>query len=379
MSLTGVQASWVRIRELIRKELRQTFRDPRLARVLLVAPIIQLIVFGYAVSTDVRHTALYVVDGDASPESRELVDAFTASTYFAVAGGSTRPADLDVAIDHGRAIAGLVIPAGFARDLAAGDAQVQLVFDGTCSNTATVALGYAERIAAAFGLAHGPAQGPGGRRPPAVEVRMRAWYNPALESRTYNVPAVIGAILLLICQLMTALAIVREREIGTLEQLLVSPLRAGELILGKTVPFALVGLVDLTLISTVAILWFRIPFRGNPLLLLAGAVLFLLCGLGIGLFISTISKTQQEAFLSSFLLFMPTMLLSGFMFPIASMPRLFQWLTLVNPLRHFLVIVRGVFLKGVTFADVAPQMGALALFAVLVLGTAVVRFGKTQA
>jgi ABC-2 type transport system permease protein len=231
-------------------------------------------------------------------------------------------------------------------------------------------LGYAERIVGAYAVARaGPAA-------VAVDARIRAWYNPDLASRNYNVPAVIGAILLLICQLLTALAVVRERELGTLEQLQVSPLRAGELILGKTLPFAVIGLADLALISTVALLWFRVPFRGNPLVLLGGALLFLLCGLGLGLLISTVSKTQQEAFLSSFLLFMPTMLLSGFMFPIASMPRPFQILTLANPLRHFLEVVRGVFLKGAGVADLLVQFVALAAIGSLLFGLAVRRIAR---
>ena len=203
---------------------------------------------------------------------------------------------------------------------------MQLLFDGTNSNQATIAKGNAERIV----QERRPRASPGGRAP-ALEVRSRAWYNPDLASRNYNVPAVIGLLLSLVCQLLTALAVVREREIGTLEQLTVSPLRPIELILGKTIPFALIALVDLVLITGMALLWFRVPLRGSPLLLLGASLLFVACALGNGLLISTISKTQQEAFLSAFLVYMPMVLLSGFMFPVASMPPLFQWLTLVNP------------------------------------------------
>lgn len=373
MTASPLMLSLRRTFEMVRKELRQVFRDPRMARVLFVAPILQLMVMGYAVSTDVRHTRLMLVDQDGSAASRELLSSFTAGGYFDLAERSSRPADLVDALDHGRVIAGLVIPAGFSRDLAAGHATVQLVFDGTNSNTATIAKGYAERIVSTFALAR-TALG----RAPALDVRLRAWYNPDLESRNYNVPAVIGALLLLVCQLMTALAVVREREIGTLEQLLVSPLRAHELILGKTLPFAAIGLVDLGLISTVALLWFEVPFRGNPLLLVGASLLFLLCALGLGLLISTVSSTQQEAFLSSFLIFMPTLLLSGFMFPVSSMPKIFQWMTLVNPLRHYLTIVRGVFLKGVGAADVGPQLLALALIAATLLTLAVARFARAR-
>ena len=362
-----------RIVEMVRKEFRQLFRDPRMARIIFVAPMIQLVVFGYAVSTDVRDTSLWVVDLDGTAEARDLVESFTGGGYFRVVGRSSRPAELVDRLNHGDTIAGLVVPAGFARDLALGQARVQLLLDGTDSNTATIAKGYAERIATSWGLEVAPTA------VPPLEIRSRAWYNPDLASRDYNVPAVLGAILLLICQLLTALAIVREREIGTLEQLLVSPLRPFELILGKTIPFALVGLLDLVLISIVALGWFGVPLRGSPLLLLAAAVLFLACGLGVGLLISTVSNTQQEAFLSSFLVFMPTMLLSGFMFPVASMPRLFQWLTLANPLRHFLEIVRAIFLKGAGAAELAPQLAALAVIGAALLSVAVVRFAHRAA
>ncbi len=360
-----------RIAALVRKELLQIRRDPRLRRLILVAPMIQLMVFGYAVSTDVRHTATFVVDEDASRASRELEAALTAGGYFDVVARSRRPADAVAALDHGRAVLAVVVPAGFAADLAAGRARVQLLVDGTNSNVATVALGYAERIV----LSHGIAVAGGGRRP-AVDLADRAWYNPDLASRNYNVPAVVGALMMLVCLLLTALAVVREQEIGTLEQLLVSPLRPVELVAGKTLPFAMIGLVDLTLVTTLAVVWFGVPFRGSLLVLLLASLLFLLSGLGLGLFISTISSTQQEAFMASFLTFMPTILLSGFMFPVASMPPLFRWLTLLNPLRHYLEIVRGVFLKGVGLEVLWPQHVALALLGVGILGFAVVRFAR---
>lgn len=334
-----------RVFEMVRKEFRQIFRDPRLRGVIFVAPIIQLLAFGYAVSTDVRNVSTLVVDHDRSRASRELVEAFTASGYFRVLGYAERPADIVRALDHGEAVLGIVIPPGFER----GSSQVQLLFDGTNSNLANVARGYAERIV--LSQADLP--------PAPVDLRSRAWFNPGLESRDYNVPAVIGALLMLICLLLTSLAVVREREIGTLEQLLVSPLRPGELILGKSLPFALIGLVDLGLVVTVALLWFRIPFRGSPLLLVLGTVLFLFSALGLGLLISSISNTQQEAFMSAFLVFLPAILLSGFMFPVSSMPRGFQALTLLNPLRHYLEIVRALFLKGAGIEALWRQLLAL--------------------
>lgn len=362
-----------RIAEMVRKELRQLFRDPRMARILFVAPVMQLVMFGYAVSTEVRNTALFVVDGDRTQASRQVVDALLAGGYFRLAGQSDSSADLVRALERGEALAGLVIPAGLGADWEAGRGRVQLLLDGTQTNTATVAKGHAERILQTLALAT-----PGRQVVPVVELELRAWYNPDLDSRNYNVPAVIGVVLALICMLLTALAVVREREIGTLDQLLVSPLEPIELILGKTIPFALVGLIDLALVTAVARLWFAVPFRGSPLLLVFATILFILCMLGAGLVISTISHTQQEAFLSSLLVFMPVMLLSGFMFPVSSMPPLFRAITLINPLRHFLEVVRGLFLIGVELADVWPQLGALALIATALLGLAVQRFARTD-
>lgn len=377
MKAPGMKAAMARIGGMIRKELRQVFRDPRLARVVIVAPIIQLVVFGFAVSTDLRQAKLWVVDQESSQLSRELIAAFEGGGLFEVVGVSQRGADLEEALDRGEALAGLVIPAGFSTDFPQGRARLQLLFDGSQSNQSTLAKGYAEMIVETWATRQLGA-GAVDRLSPFFEARPRAWYNPDLSSRTYNVPAVIGAILLLICQLLTAMAIVREREIGTLEQLLVSPLRPLELMLGKTIPFALIGLLDLGLISAAAILFFEIPLRGSVWLLLFAAILFLICGLGIGLLISTLSNTQQEAFLSSFLIFMPAMLLSGFMFPVTSMPVFFQTLTLVNPLRHFLEIVRGVFLKGVGIADVAPQLWALAGLGFCLISLAIFRFARQR-
>jgi ABC-2 type transport system permease protein len=364
-----MRESLERVWEMVRKEFLQIFREPRLRRMIFVAPIIQLVVFGYAVSTDIRQTSTFVVDHDRTRASRELMDAFVASGYFRVVGRSDRPADLVSALDHGDAIVGVEIPRGFATALRDGSgAQVQILLDGTNSNTATVAKGYAERIVRSYAaqVSPVPVQTP-------IDLRERAWYNPDLASRNYNVPAVVGAIILLVCLLLTSLAIVREREIGTLEQLMVSPLTPGELIAGKTIPFAIIGLVDLAVVTTVALVWFEVPFEGSVFLLVVASILFLLSGLGVGLFISTISNTQQEAFMSSFLIFQPTMLLSGFMFPVSSMPDLFQWLTLLNPLRHYLEIVRGIFLKGAGLADLWSQYLAL-----LVMGSVILWFASTR-
>jgi ABC-2 type transport system permease protein len=361
-----------RILELVRKELRQLLRDRRMARLVFAMPLMQLLVFGYAVSTDVRNISTYVVDHDHTRASRDAVDALVASGYFRVAGRPESSAGLVDALDHGRCAVGIEIPPGFARDLGrARGATVQVLLDGTNSNTATVAQGYAERILAAYG-----AKSVAARFVPPVDLRERAWFNPGLVSRNYNVPAVVGVLILLVSLLLTSLAVVRERELGTLEQLRVSPLQAWELIAGKTLPFAAIGLFNMAVVTTLAVVWFHIPFVGSvPLLVLASA-LFLLTGLGVGLLISTVSYTQQEAFLSTFLVFQPMMLLSGFMFPVSSMPRVFQWVTLVNPLRHYLEIVRAVFLKGSGLDALWPQFCWLLVLGSVVLAFAVDRFRR---
>lgn len=367
------RAALERILGTVRKEFLQTFRDPRMLRVLFLAPIIQLIVFGYAVSTDIRNTSTFVVDHDRSQASRQLVDALTASGYFRVTGRSARPADLVRALDHGDALVGVEIPAGFEARLYEGrGAGVQILLDGTQSNTATVAQSYAERIVLSYG-----ARALGLAAASAVDLRDRAWYNPGLESRNYNVPAVIGMIVMLVCLLLTALAVVREREIGTLEQLRVSPLRPVELIAGKAIPFALLGLADLVVITTVALFWFDVPFRGDFVLLVVASLLFIASGLGVGLLISTFSATQQEAFMATFLFFMPTILLSGFLFPVSSMPEVFQWLTLANPLRHYVEVVRAVFLKGTGAVILWPQLLALTIIGGVVFGAAIERFRRS--
>ena len=361
-----------RIAGMVIKEFRQIFRDPRMARVIFVAPVSQLLVFGYAVSTDIANTATFLVDHDRSRASRELVDALTASEYFQIVGRSDRPEELVRALERGDAVVGLTIPVNFARDLSSGaGARVQVLLDGTNSNTASVAQGYAERIITDFGRRQNPAAAL------PIELRDRPWFNPNLESRDYNVPAVVGALIMLVCLLLTSLAVVREREIGTLEQLKVSPLTAGDLIAGKTIPFAVIGLIDLAIVTTVALYWFEVPFRGSFLLLLGASALYILSALGIGLFLSTISSTQQEAFMASFLVFLPAILLSGFMFPVTSMPEVFQWATLLNPVRHYIEIVRAVFLKGAGFEALSSQFAALALIGTTVLLFATNRFRKS--
>lgn len=362
-----------RVRSLIRKELRQLLRDPRSRRLVFISPIIQLVLFGYAVNTDVRNVRTVVQDGDETPTSRAMVDALENSEYFRVVA-EVGPGDaVDRALDRGDAVVAVVVPPGLQADLRGGrPARVQVLVDGTSSNTATVVQGYAGRILADFGTSVAAA---GPRRPP-VELRARAWFNPDLASRTYNVPAVIGTIMFLMALMLTGLSVAREREVGTFDQLLVTPVSPAELMLGKTLPVAGIALIQLALITAVALLWFGIPFRGSVLLLLGSATLYALAGLSLGLLLSTYSKTQQEAFLTIFLTVFPAIILSGFLYPVETMPTFFEWLADLNPLRYFIRIVRALFLKGSGPSELALELGVLAAMAVLALRTGVYRFKR---
>ena len=368
----------LRVRRMVEKELRQLFRDPKTKRVIFVSPVIQLLLLGYAVNTDVRNVAVALADHDRTRDSRELVDAFTASGHFRIVETTDRGGDLGAALDEGRAVATLEIPSGYARKLRAGrGATVQFLVDGTSSNTATVAQGYAARIVREMGLRQSTHLPPGSLTGSGIDLRARAWYNPSLESRAYNVPAVIGMVVLLMSLLLTAMAVVREREVGTLEQLLVSPLTPTELILGKTLPAAGIAMMQLALVTAVALLWFDVPFRGSIPALVLAASLFILAGLAVGLLISTISRTQQEAFLAMFLFLLPAIILSGLLYPIDTMPSVFRQLTLINPLRHFLEVVRGIFLKGHGFADLGVPFTVLACMAGAGMSVAVARFRRS--
>jgi len=375
--------SRVRLWQLLRKELLQLLRDPRSRRMLIIAPILQLLVFGYAVNTDVRHARTFLLDADRTAESRALVAALTSSAYFDVTMRSDRPADLTRALDAGDVLIGVHIPRGFAADVARGrPTTVQLLVDGASANTANVALGYATQIIGRYGQRRGAEIAARAGVPVSaggVTFDVRVWYNPNLSSRDYNVPAVMGNIVMLMALLLTSLAVVRERELGTLEQLMVSPLRPMELMLGKTIPSALVAMFDVLLVTAVSLLWFRIPFEGSYLVLTVASLLFVLTGLGIGLLISTISKTQQEAFMSMFMFFLPAIMLGGLLFPVDNMPHWVQVLSYLDPIRHFLIVVRGIFLRGAGFSIVWPQLLWLAGLGVSVLWFATRQFHKTAA
>ncbi len=372
---------WERIYRMLVKEFIQVLRDPRMKALIFVMPVVQLIMFGYAVTTDVDHIKTAVCDLDKSPQSRALIERFTASGYFTVVDSTNNPQRLGELLDRGKATIGIQINRGFADDLRSGrQAAIQTIVDGTDSNTGTVAMDYAQRITQEFSRARSaPIELTTLAQPPQanpIELRSRAWFNPDLKSRYYNVPGVIAVVVLLISLLLTAMAIVREREIGTMEQLMVTPIQPFELILGKTLPFVLISFIDVLVVTFIGINWFNVPIQGSLLLLLFGAGLYLMSTIGIGLFISTISQTQQQALMSSFFFYLPAVLLSGFMFPISNMPEPAQWLTYLNPLRYFLVIIRDIFLKGSGWEILWPQFAALAVLGTALLLISSLRFKK---
>jgi ABC-2 type transport system permease protein len=370
-STAGGWFSLGRLGRMIRKEFKQLVRDPKSRPIIFVAPIAQLLLLGYAATSDVKDIRTMVVDHDRSADSRALVDAYTTTGYFVISAYADRTEQVAAALDRGDAVVGLVIPPGFSRDMHSGHgAIVQAVIDGSDASVANVAQGYVSRIASGFGAkAVGQV-----RQPAGVELRSRAWFNPSLESRLFNIPAVMGVLLMMTSLLLTALGVVREREMGTLDQLLVSPLKPAEFMIGKTVPVLCVGLFHLAVCTSLALFWFGVPLRGTVWALVLAALLFLLAGLALGLLMSTLSRTQQEAFMLLILFFLPAVILSGFLSPVESMPKAFQVVALVNPIRHFMDILRGVFLKGVGVTELWRQYLALALMAAASLALATRRY-----
>ena len=371
-----------RLKQMLIKEFIQVFRDKRTRFILFGPPIVQMLVFGYAATFEIHHVPTVVLDLDQSQQSRDLVSRFTSSPYFDVQRQLTDSRQIRDLIDSGQATVGLEIDAGFAQKLLKGQtAPLQVIVDATNSNTALIASSYISQIA--LGFARDYQQDRIGRiapqlieQVPSVQLEPRPWYNPGLSSRWFFVPGVIGSLTLVLVITLTAFAVVREREIGTLEQIMVTPIRPFEFILGKTLPFFLIGLFDVSLIATVGTLWFQVPFRGHVSVLLAGSVLFILCMLGAGLLISTVSATQQQAMVTAFFLIMPGITFSGFGFPIATMPQWLQYVTYLIPLRYFLVVLRGVYLKGVGMDILWPQMAAMAALGFSLLTFAILRFHK---
>jgi ABC-2 type transport system permease protein len=376
-----------RLRFLVWKEFLELRKDPKLFGIVVIAPMLQLTLLGYAATTDVRDVPVVVADGDRSPGSRELIARFDGSRNFNVISVVSTSNEVEPYLEHGDAWLALSIPARYGADVAAGTpVTLQVIADGSDSNSTTVALGYAtsllggytqELVDARAIVVQSDAEVP---RAGGIEPRIRVWFNPQLESRHFMIPGVLALVLLVVTANLASMAIVREKELGTLEQLNVTPLRRWELVVGKLLPYGVIAMIDVLLVVAVAVFWFQIPLRGSFALLLAMSLLYVLCTLALGLFISTISATQQQAMMTATFFFLtPMIYLSGFIFPIENMPAIMRAVTYVIPLRYFLVIVRGIFLKGIGLDLLWPQAAALAAWGVVVLSLAVARSQKRAA
>ncbi len=371
-----------RLRQMLIKEFIQVLRDKRTRFVLIVPPMLQMLIFGYAATLEIKHVPTAIVDYDNTQVSRDLVSRFKASHYFQVREISDRR-QIPFLVERGDVILAQQINEGFARLLGKGQtAPIQVIVDASSSNTALIGLGYVNQVAANFALEFQTARLQ--RSAPAllasiprIVLDQRPWYNVDISDRWFFIPGVIGNLIMLIVMNLTAFSVVREREIGTLEQSMVTPIRRVEFILGKTVPFFLIGILDAILISAFGTLWFGVPLRGSIGVLALGTILFLMCVLAIGLFISTISRTQQQAMVTAFFFIMPAILFSGFGSPISSMPEAMQWLTYLTPLRYFQDILRSVYLKGGGLAALWQEMAAMGLLGMIMLAISVLRFHKS--
>ncbi|MBI3046767.1 MAG: ABC transporter permease [Acidobacteria bacterium] len=368
-----------RMGHLIRKEFLELRQDPRLFGIVIMAPLIQLTMLGYAATTDVRNVPVVVVDQDRSAPSRELVARFEASENFVIVDAVSAIDEIDAYLDGGRAWMALAIPAGYGERVRTGQpVSVQVVADGTDANSTNVALGYAGALVVSY--ARELAASAGRPATPLVAADIRVWFNPTLESRHFMIPGILALLLLVVCATLSSMAIVREKELGTLEQLNVTPLARWELIVGKLVPYAIIGMFDVFLVVAVAVGWFEVPLRGSFGLLLLMCLVYLLTALGLGLFVSTISRTQQQAMMTtSFFFLLPMIFLSGFIFPIENMPEAIQPITYLIPLRYFLVILRGIFLKGVGLEVFWPDALALLGWGLAILTLATLRSTKRLA
>jgi ABC-2 type transport system permease protein len=372
-----------RLRQLLIKEFIHLFRDPHARVSLIVPPILQMLIFGYAATYEVNHVTTAILDQDHSQESRDLISHLEASGRFDVRKVLRDESEIPHVIDFRQAQLVVQIHPGFAEQLRKGaDAPVQAVLDGTDSNTALIAMSYIDQIAERYGEDY-EADRMGHIKPalyemaPKVTLEERPWYNPNLDGRWFFVPGVIGTIVMTSVITLTAFAVVREREVGTLEQLMVTPIRPVELIVGKTLPSLIVGLGNATISIILAIMWFQVPFRGNILVLLFCTILFVASAIAVGLVISTLCSTQQQAFASGFFYIMPAIMLSGFSYPVMSMPRVLQWVTYIDPLRFYLVVLRSTFLKGGGITDLWFEITAMTLIAASMLAIATARFHKT--
>lgn len=369
--------NWIRVRELVRKEFIQLMRDKRNRVVLFVAPFIQMLVFGYVVNYDLRHIRVALLDYSQTYESRKLADTFSSSNIFHITNKVADDRQMETLLFQGKIDMGIKIGPDFAGTIRGGrTATIQIITDGTMSNMASMRMAYATTVIESFNRNMLRELYPEHLSYGRIDARVRTWYNPNLDSQYFFVPGIVAFLVMLISLLLTSIAIIREKEAGTMEQLIVTPLKPYELITGKTIPYIMISLLQMSAIIAVAIFWFEIPLMGSILLLLLATCLFLMSTLGIGLFISTTSTTQQQAMMATFFIILPFLMLSGFMFPIVNMPVIVQWITYLNPLRYFLIILRGIFLKGIGLEILWPQYLALFIMGVLVFSGAISRFKK---
>lgn len=369
--------NFLRIRELVRKEFLQLFRDKRNRVLLFIAPLIQLLVFGYVVNYDIRNIRLALLDESRTAESRALMDAFTASGIFHITRHLSSDREMTDLLLTGRVDMAVKIPHDFAGLIRSGKtAPVQILADGSMSNMAAMRISYAATAMDAFNRKTLRDLYPQDMSYGRIDARIRTWYNPNLDSQYFFVPGIVSFLVMLTSLLLTSIAIIREKETGTMEQIIVTPIKSYEFILGKTIPYIIISLLQMMIVVVFAVFWFIIPLKGSLLLLFGTTVLYLMSTLGVGLFISTIASTRQQAMMTTFFVLLPFLLLSGFIFPIANMPLVVQWITYLNPLRFFLVIIRGIFLKGVGLEVLWPQVVALTLLGTVVFAGAIVRFKK---
>jgi len=370
-----------RVKALARKEFIQMTRDPLSLIGALFIPLMMIFLFGYALSLDVDRIPTVVLDLDRTPASRDLIHRLADSRYFRVSQYLDAPSEIDAALDSGRALMGLVIDSGFAARVKAGrSAPIQAIFDGSDSNTASIAIGYLKAVAAEYDI---DLQGARLRRAGMkiadmpIEARIRVWFNPELKSKNFIIPGLTAVVMMVVSSLMTALSISKEKETGTLEQLVSTPLTSGELMVGKLIPYLCVGLIDMAMVVCAGIVIFGVPFRGSYLELLITALIFQIGTLSWGLLLSVVSKSQTQASqLAMITVFLPSFLLSGFIYPIENMPWVLQAITLIVPARYFVEILKGLFLRGVGLDYLWPQTLALLLYALLVLNLARKRFSK---
>jgi ABC-2 type transport system permease protein len=363
---------------LIRKEFLHILRDPRTLFVMLAMPIIQLTLLGYAATTDIEHLRTAILDGDKSLASRELVDAYRASNYFDIVLYVESEKQLEILVDSGQVRAGLIIPAGYGEAVTTGDqVQVAFVIDGSDPSVANTAFAASQSVGQAQSMRiMERTMGIDPDDLPGVQVRPRVWYNPEMKSANFMIPGLMGLLLYFFTTLFTAMSIVREREQGTIEQLIVTPIKPLELIIGKIAPYVFVAFFDVLEVLAIGVFWFGVPIRGSLGLLLGLSALFLLTSLGIGIFLSSVANTQQEAMLLSFLTMFPSVFLAGFFFPIEAMPGWLQVVTYVIPLRYMLVVIRGIILKGVGLQILRQEVIALIVFGVAIMLLAAARFRK---